>query len=295
MKVWQKILLILTILVFLIGGLYYDAFYVAPSRFIVRYETITSKKIPDQLNDVNVLFFSDVHYNSFMDAERFDQVVQLINDTSADIVIFVGDLIDHPSNNIPSEEVISKITEQLKSISAPLGKFAVLGNHDLESSTSKDLVTSILHNADFELLTNRSILIRNKGSEAISLIGIDSQLLGNPDLTTAFASVSPNIFNIVISHTPDIADSLTPDLVDLQISGHSHGGQVYFPIVGSLYTAPNAEIYNKGKYNINDQFTLDVMNGVGTTRMDVRFLSDAEVVVYRLKKTIESTPTPVTE
>lgn len=295
MKVWQKILLIFTLLVFLIGGLYYDTFYVAPSRFKVRYETISSTKIPTQLNDINILFFSDVHYNNFMDETRFNEVVQLINDTSADIVVFVGDLFDHPSNNIPSEEVLQKITEQLKSISAPLGKFAVLGNHDLESETTKEMISSVLHHADFEIITNRSIMIRNKGSEAINLIGLDSQLLGIPDLNTAFATVSPNSFNIVVSHTPDIADSLTPDLVDLQVSGHSHGGQVYFPIIGAFYTAPYAEIYNKGKYKINDQFVLDVMNGIGTTKMDIRFLSDAEVVVYRLKKTIEPTPTPTTE
>lgn len=295
MKVWQKILLLFSILVFLVGGLYYDTFYVAPSRFRVRYETITSTKIPKQLNDVNILFFSDVHYNNFMNEERFNEVVQLINDTSADIVVFVGDLIDHPSSNMPSEEVIAKLTEQLKSISAPLGKFAVLGNHDLESETTKELISSILTNADFEIITNRSIMIRNKGSEAITLVGLDSQLLGSPDLNAAFATVSPNSFNIVVSHTPDIADSLIPDLVDLQVSGHSHGGQVYFPIFGSFYTAPYAEVYNKGKYKIADRFILDVMNGVGTTKMDIRFLSDAEVVVYRLKKPADSTPVPTTE
>ncbi|MEF9968065.1 MAG: metallophosphoesterase, partial [Longicatena sp.] len=289
------ICLILITLVFLIGGLYYDSFYTAPKRFKVRYETITSTKISEQLNDVNILFFSDVHYNNFMNAERFDKVIQLINDTGADIVVFVGDLFDHPSSNIPSDEVVAKISEQLKSIEAPLGKFAVLGDHDLESSTSAEVVTSILNNADFEIITNRSLLIRNKGSEAISLVGLDSLTFGNPNIESAFSTVSPNIFNIVVCHTPDIADSLTPDLVDLLIAGHSHGGQAYFPIIGGIFRAQNAELYNKGKYKINDSFTLDVTNGVGTTDEDVRFLSDAEIVVYRLKRLEESTPTPISE
>ncbi|MFV0552587.1 MAG: metallophosphoesterase [Anaerorhabdus sp.] len=292
MKVWQKILIVLTLLVFLVGGLCYDTFYVAPTRFTVRYENISSEKIPAQLNDINILFFSDVHYNNYMTPERFQEVVQLINNAAPDIVVFVGDLFDHPSVLLPNEEVTATLTAQLKEINAPLGKFAVLGNHDLESSTTKELVTSVLSNANFEIITNRSILIRNKGSEAIGLVGLDSQLLGNPDITSAFANVSPNSFNIVVLHTPDIADSLTSDQVDLQVSGHSHGGQVYFPIFGSFYTAPYAEVYNKGKYKIDDKFILDVMNGVGTTKADIRFLSDPEVVMYRLQRKTTPTPTP---
>lgn len=292
MKIWQKILIVLTLLVFLIGGLYYDTFYVAPTRFTIRYETISSEKIPAQLNDINVLFFSDVHYNNFMTPERFQKVIQLINSTSPDIVVFVGDLFDHPSVLVPTEETIATLTAQLKEIKAPLGKFAVLGNHDLESGSTKDLISSVLANADFEIITNRSILIRNKGSEAIGLVGLDSQLLGSPDISGAFANVSPNSFNIVVSHTPDIADSLPADQVDLQVSGHSHGGQVYFPVFGAFYTAPYAEVYNKGKYKIEDKFTLDVMNGVGTTKADIRFLSDPEVVIYRLQRKTINTPSP---
>lgn len=291
MKTWHKILLILTLLILLIGGLTYDAFFVASKRFTIRYETIKSEKIPAQLNDVNILFFSDIHYNNFMTPDRFNDVIELINGASPDIVIFTGDLLDHPSTTMPTEEVITTLTTQLKEIQAPLGKFAVLGNHDLESTATKDLITSILVNADFEIITNRSILVRNKGSEAIGLVGLDSQLLGIPDISNAFANVSPNGFNIVVSHTPDIANSLPADQVDLQVSGHSHGGQVYIPVIGPLYTAPYAEIYNKGKYRINDDFILDVTNGVGTTRKDVRFFADAEVVVYRLQSTITEEPT----
>lgn len=290
MKTVKRIILILILLLLLIAGLAYDAFFVASERFTIRYETIKSEQIPAQLNDVNILFFSDVHYNTFMTAERFDNVIQLINGASPDLVVFVGDLIDKPTLNYPTEEVIATLTAQLKAIKAPLGKFAVLGNHDLETQQTKELITTILTNADFEIITNRSILVRNKGSEAIGLVGLDSQALGTPDISSAFANVSPNGFNIVVAHTPDIADSLPADQTDLQISGHSHGGQVYFPIVGALYSAPYAEIYNKGKYRIDDRFTLDVMNGVGTTNKDVRFFADAEVVIYRLQSTITEQP-----
>lgn len=287
MKVWQKILIILTLLVGLVSALYYDAFYIAPARFKIRYETISSNKIPAQLNDVNILFFSDVHYNAFMDAARFDQIVTLINDSSADVIVFVGDLFDYPSTNLPSDDIIERLTQQLKSLNAPLGKFAVLGNHDLESSSTTELVTSTLKNGDFEIITNSSINIRNKGTDAITLIGLDSQLLGNPDINSAFANVSPASFNIVISHTPDIVTSLAQDAVDLQVSGHSHGGQVFFPIIGSLYAPEYAIDYNKGKYKV-DSILLDVMNGVGTTKIDVRFLADAEVVMYRLQRLEET-------
>ncbi len=298
MKKPFKYTLLLSIIVTLVAWmLYYDSTTLAPSRFSVRYESIYSDKIPSQLNEKTILFFSDIHYNAFMDDVRLETAITLINQLSPDIIVFLGDLLDSPSSTSISEEVLSNLEQQLSKLHAPLGKFAVLGDHDLENFSSKELVTSLLKKSNFEIITNQSIYLRNQGSQSINLVGLDSQLLGEPDITTPFTSVSPESFTIVVSHTPDIILELPSDLVDLQVSGHSHGGQVFLPLFGSQYRVPYAEVYSRGKSYVGET-RLDITNGIGTSQFDARFLANAEVVLYTLHSKsapttpLESTPLP---
>ena len=80
MKLVQKLILVLALLLSVSSALIYDALYAAPSRFSVRHETLSSIYIPDQLNDVNILFFSDLDYGTFMDETRLNKLVTFINE-----------------------------------------------------------------------------------------------------------------------------------------------------------------------------------------------------------------------
>ena len=281
MKVLHKIILILSVLAALAAAMVYDAFYASVNRFAVRYETLSSIYIPEQMNDVTILFFSDLDYGTFMNSRRLGKLVDTVNELCPDIVIFGGDLFD---NDVPyiSAGFTQEITDGLKRMKAPLGKFAVMGDFDYRNAYTEKTVKQILYDADFELLYNSSVLLRNTGSSSVALTGIDSGLNGHPDINAAFANISRTAYNLVICHTPDTASDVPADLTDYYIAGHSHGGQAYW-FLGALYTPKMAEEFFRGKTSVRDIFTVDISYGVGTTVKDVRFLCSAEVVLYRLR------------
>ena len=249
-------------------------------RLSVDIVTISDPLIPDSFENIKVLYFSDVHYNKFMDRDRLTVIVTRINQLDPDIVLFGGDLFDHPSVEYPSTDIQNELISLLSSIQAPLGKYAVFGNHDLESPRTQQMTANVLIASGFELLVNQNIPIYNKSEEYIRMIGLDSQLLGNPDVELAYQGTSENEFIITLSHTPDIIDNL-PVTTDWVLAGHSHGGQIRLPIFNELYTVPYARKYVSGTHVVNG-IRLDISNGVGTTRWDVRLFADPQIHLYTL-------------
>lgn len=280
MKIWHKILLLVATLLIICGVFTYDAFYSAPSRFDVRYETLESIYIPAQLSDTTILFFSDLDYGDYMDEERLEKLVDTINRLAPDVVLFGGDLVSYQRENYNQDILIS----ELKKIHAPLGKFAVLGDFDTETEEWSNQIQSILYQSDFELLNNQSMKLRNMGSESISIVGISDGIHTYQDISNAYANVPRTSYCITICHTPDTADLVPTDLTKYFLSGHSLGGQVYW-FFGSYYHPEKVEKYFRGKHTIQGTFTLDISNGVGTLEKDVRFLSNPEIVLYRLQHT----------
>ena len=281
LRIIRRILIVLALIAALSLALVYDAFYKAPSRYQVRYETLESVFIPDQMDNISLLFFSDLDYGTFMDEQRLTKLTKAISDLSPDLIVFGGDLFDE-AVLAPGSKDTDALVRCLGSLQAPLGKYAVFGDFDCRTPEMQERVQEILFASDFELLINSSVLIRNHGSGSITLTGLDSGLYGHPDMDAAFANVGRTVYNIVISHTPDLCEDLPADLTNYVLSGHSHGGQAYWGF-GALYTPPMAERYFRGKHTVHNVFPLDITNGVGTTLEDVRFLSNAEIVLYRLK------------
>jgi uncharacterized protein len=274
---WLTVILVAMIL---LTVLIYEMTVWGPRRLTVETVTRTDTLIPDSFEGVKVLYFSDAHYNKFMDKERFSTVVTRINQLDADIVIFGGDLFDHPSVEYPTTEIQDELIALLSSIRAPLGKYAVFGNHDLESPRTKQMIANVLAAGGFDLLINQNIPIYNKDDSYIRLVGLDSQLLGTPDLTAAYQGVNDGEFVLTISHTPDIIDQL-PTSTRWVLAGHSHGGQIRVPIFNELYTVPYARNYVSGEHLVNG-IRLNISNGIGTTRWDIRLMADPQIHIYTL-------------
>ena len=112
------------------------------------------------------------------------------------------------------------------------------------------------------------------GSGKIDLVPVS-------DPEAAYQNISPDSFTITICHTPDTVLQIPQDQTDLMLAGHSHGGQVVLPFFGPLYKPSYAERYYRGQSQIGD-ILLDVSNGTGTTRMDIRLFAPAEIVVFQL-------------
>ncbi len=290
MKKITKVLGIIVIILFLVIFLLVDSFFVAPARFVTRKETITDEKVPEQLDNMNILFFTDLKYGIYMNEDRLNKLIETINQSGADVVIFGGDI--YGDDITVTEEANVIISTALSKIKAKYGKFAVYGDIDDSSEVMKNAVNQIYSSSDFEVIQNTSYQIHKNGSQFITLVGLDNGVDGIKDISGAYANVSQNSYVFAICHTPDTANEVPTDLTDYFLAGHSLGGQANF-FFSSMYEPSYAVKYLKGIHTIDNAFTLDITNGTGTVKQDVRFLQPAEVVVYTLKqesKKEEATP-----
>lgn len=273
--------IILTVIIS-ISVIIYDGFNYAPSRINLNYRYLESSEIHPDLDGLQIAFISDIHYNNFMDKERFALVIDKLSKTNPDIVIFLGDLFDEETSDSISEDVQADLLFQLNRIDAKFGKFAILGEADYFNEEVETIVTKILFDADFEIIKNDMVKISKNTKNTMQLVGIDSPLNGKDDVKKAYENVEENNFTLTVVHTPDTVKVLPQKKTDLVVAGHSHGGQINIPLLGQIYNKELAEDYYKGLYNIGS-IKLFVSNGVGTSNKDVRIFAPAEIVVYTLK------------
>ena len=259
-----------------------DSFFVAPDRFITRHITIDNEQIPEQLDNMNILFFSDLKYGIYMNEERLNKLVDTINASGADVVLFGGDI--YGDSVTVDDHSTSLITKAFSNIQAKYGKFAVYGDIDGASDVMKSTVNAIYDASDFEVIQNTSFQIHKNGSQFITVVGLDNGIDGTKDIDGAYSNVSKDSYVMTLCHTPDTVNEVPKDLTDYFLAGHSLGGQANF-IFTSFYEPACATQYLRGKHLIDNTFTLDITNGTGTVNQDVRLFTPAEVVVYTLKMT----------
>jgi predicted MPP superfamily phosphohydrolase len=282
MKTTTKILIVLAMIVGLCGFVALDATQFAPTRFSTRYVELSSADIPEDLSGMNILYFSDLDYGTFMKEQRLQTLIDKINSLSPDVIIFGGDLYNTEANMSEADNAV--LTKAFASLKADYGKFAVYGDSDDRSADMLASVNAIYTASGFEVLNNKAVTLHKKSSASISLAGLDNCVNGKPDVTGLYSTLSRDSYVIAVAHTPDSALTVPADITDYFLAGHSHGGQIYY-FFGALYQPAGAEQYLRGKQTISDAFTLDITNGVGTKIKDVRLLSNAEVVMYQLKHT----------
>jgi hypothetical protein len=222
--------------------------------------------------------FSDTHLGFQYTLDQLKKLAGSINDLQPDMIVFTGDLVDEPH----LYHWDNKLIDILRSLQAKHGKYWIYGNHD-HGGYGTEIVFDVMEQADFTLLKNSNVLIE-KDNDRFVLAGIDDVLLGKPDIEEALQNVNPDLFTVLLAHEPDYADVTVNYPVDIQLSGHSHGGQIRFPFLGHLYTPAYAEKYVEGKYTLqNGKLELYVNKGIGTTRLPYRFLCQPEIHLFTLK------------
>lgn len=260
-----------------IGGYFY-ARNVEPRMLDSTRHIVKSPIFPFAFNGLKIVQFSDTHIGFQYDMNQLEKLISKINKLKPDVIFFTGDLLDDPLHFIDKSHLIS----QLSLLDAPLGKFAVYGNHD-HGGYGSNLYKDIIEQSGFTLLLNDAVKIARKES-AIWIAGVDDAMLGKPDLAAAISPVPEGAYTILLSHAPDLADAASAYPYHLQLSGHSHGGQIQIPFFGPLVTPPFAEKYVEGFYSIGEQESLQlyVNRGLGTTRLPFRFLSQPELAIFTL-------------
>ena len=241
--------------------------------------TVPIVGLPVSLTDFTLAHFSDLHIGAFMDAEQLRPIIDRINSVQADTIVFTGDLMDFSCDwqGISSESLV----KQLLRLRAPQGVFAVLGNHDYYSGSDK--VANIISMMGMTLLRNEGQMI-SKGKDQLWLAGVDDVEAKEHDLDAALLGVPRSCPTILLAHEPDYADLVSADgRVILQLSGHSHGGQVRLPFIDvPLLPLPYLGTkYPSGLCRVGDMW-LYTNRGVGMTVLPLRLNCPPEITVIKL-------------
>jgi predicted MPP superfamily phosphohydrolase len=229
-------------------------------------------------NNFRILNLTDIHLGQWINPEYLDELIDYVNTLNVDLITLTGDYFSYVI-----EGYEESLENSLKKLDAPYGKVGVLGNHDHWMSSDK--IREIFKNSDIIDLSNDVITLEKDG-DRINICGVDSCTVCADDLDKVIAKMPKNIPNILLAHEPDFAkESSQTNLFDLQISGHSHGGQFIIPKFETTpFRGPNSTKYPVGLYKVGNM-TQYTSKGLGTNSFRVRINCKPEITIITLKTT----------
>ena len=240
--------------------------------------TIKSAKIPEASGRIRIAQISDVHIGLIVRNERLQQMVEEVKKLEPDIVVSTGDLVDGQLNNLEGPAAL------LRDIRPRLGKFAVTGNHEFYAGIRQAL--DFMRDAGFVVLRGEGVNVAG----VINIAGVDDPAGGRYGLSSGaseqsvLSKLSGKYFTLLLKHQPVVNGAVSGSF-DLQLSGHTHGGQIFpFNLVTSRFFH-----YHRGYFNLPNHSYLYVNRGAGTWGPPIRFLSPPEITVIDLihDKTLE--------
>jgi len=261
-----------------------DAALIEPNRPRLVRVDIALPRLPANFDGLTIAHLSDFHFDPYFSVTPIEAAIRLVNDVKPDIAVLTGDFVTLPllktrATVRAATRQIEPCAELLRQLRAPLGIWAVLGNHDVFTHALH--VETTLRQSGIQVLRNRAVP-RERDGTRIWLAGVDDVLAGVDDLNRALRGVPAADAVILLVHEPDFADQVANYPVDLQLSGHSHGGQVRFPFVGPIYLPELGQKYPLGLRQIG-RLKLYTNPGVGTLRIPVRWNCPPEVTLIRLR------------
>ncbi len=289
-KPFHKIVRFLILFIFIVCSCLLYSRYIATTGIIVKEYKVTNSKLTDSFHGLKIVHISDLHYGRTVKNPELKKVVKKINELKPDIVVLTGDLIDRDTSL--SEQQSTQISSILGEIDTTIDKYAITGNHDYKFK-NYDI---IIDNAGFKNLNNKyDTIYLQKGKSNILISGISTnyykednnvqkKIKATMDYLNSFANqedVNYPIYNILLIHEPDFIDELDKKRFDLILAGHSHNGQVRFPIIGATILPPYAKKYYKEHYSF-DQTELYISSGIGTSSINFRLFNRPSINFYRL-------------
>jgi uncharacterized protein len=243
--------------------------------------TIAIRNLPDAFVNFRIVQMSDIHLEEYTETWFLEKMVQQVNLLAPDLVLLTGDFVSRGPRDISvAYDAAGRCAEALSGLKAPQ-RFAILGNHDV--AVSADRVIAALESHGTPVLVDSFFPIE-RGFDRIWLCGADDAGYRSPDLdlTIPAAARAPVILMV---HEPDYADHVVHHprfpLVDLMLSGHSHGGQVRLPLIGPLILPPLGRKYFAGRYQLG-HMQLYVNRGIGTVGLPIRLNCPAELTHIKL-------------
>jgi len=234
--------------------------------------TIPLRNLPQELEGLKLLLVSDIHCGPFLSpgtlAEAFGKLMRL----QPDLVVLAGDFVTSRVSDFPPQ------AGTFQELSAPLGVFGVLGNHDHYTEDTGALIRRI-QDAGVRLLQNARVEI-GRGSGRLILAGVDDMTFGEPDLGRALDGRPDASPAILVSHNPDLFFQAARAGADLVLSGHTHGGQIRLPGSGVLVRMSRYHL-DEGRYRAGGA-ELVISRGLGAVGLPLRMFCPPEAVLLTL-------------
>jgi predicted MPP superfamily phosphohydrolase len=225
-------------------------------------------------DNYRIVQISDIHMETWINRARLAQVVRKANMLRADLIVITGDFVTDLFHRTPTD-----LAENLSKLKAKDGVLAVMGNHDYWSNIKT--VRQILADSGITELANEVHTLQ-RGSASLHIAGVDDYWENRARLHDVLAQLPPDGAAILLAHEPDFAViSAQSGRFDLQLSGHSHGGQVVLPGIGPIVLPMYGRKYPLGLYQIG-QMLLYTNRGLGTARPQIRFNCRPEIAMLTL-------------
>jgi predicted MPP superfamily phosphohydrolase len=247
---------------------------------------------PESLDGLRVTVIADLHAGSpQFDEQRIAAIVARVKREQVDLVALVGDYID-PGVALGEWIQPETIAAHLARLRSRLGSVAVLGNHDWGHAGAR--MPAALAAEGIRVLENEAIRLDATRSDAgaagsLWIAGVADLMQREPDLDATLAPIPPDAPVILLSHNPDLFPKV-PERVALTLSGHTHGAQVDIPLLRDRVTPSKYGAHYTGGHIVEHGRHLYVSDGIGTSRLPIRFRAEPEIPVLELRAWNSASP-----
>lgn len=265
------------------GGFALYSSEVARHEISIVDQPVAIRSLPPAFHGFRIVQVSDIHFDEYTEPSFVSRIVEQVNRLAPDLLLLTGDFVSYgPLPLSFGAAAAFRCAEVLKGLTCPQ-RFAVMGNHD--TAVGVPVVIEALSQVHIPTLLNNYVPIEREG-QRIWLCGVADPASSKPDLYYAIPP-KPDGPVILMAHAPDFADEVIfhsrGHIVDLMISGHTHGGQIRLPLIGALALPFGGRKYVEGLFRL-ERMQLYVNRGVGTTGIPFRLNCPPEITILTLEE-----------